>query len=430
MSTPSIRKPEQPEYVNDVEGVLEKLTDPLRVVYNVDPSEARSNLVVWKDALVKEMEVVSQGFRRISAEDFREEGYEKSQAVTYVPSKVVCTIKSPDQGTQALFKRKARIVAWGNYSKDEGLELYPSGASGETLRCILAEAAHRSGSAGCVHVDTNAGVYCDRGQPAYDSSLFGLVERGEKWILTRAMYGLRQSPRLWSGFRDQHLREMVGNWEGEEVKFAQGEVEPNLWSVMVAGSICGALLVYVDDLLICGSSGLIEYVAKMIAQLWETTQLEVATSSEAERFLGCEIHDLEPGFSIDQTPYIRELLQAHGTSATQLNVVPCPREWLGLDEDLAAQDRAEDDIRQAQRITGELLWVTQRSRPDLAYHVPIMASLTSKDPKRVVKIGKRVLGFLQRTAETRLELRPQGEGMTPIRTPRVPLLVLEVTLGA
>ena len=130
---------------------------------------------------------------------------------------------------------------------------------------------------------------------------------------------------------------MVGHWEGEEVKFVQGEVEPKLWSVMVAGSICGALLVYVDDMLICGSSSLIEYVAKMIAQLSETTQLEVATSSEAVRFLGCEIHDLGAGFSIDQTPYSQELLRAHGTSATQLNVVPCPREWLGLEEEPGAR---------------------------------------------------------------------------------------------
>ena len=127
---------------------------------------------------MKEMEIVSKGFRRISAEDFKHEGYEKNQAVTYVPSKVVYTIKPPDQGTQVLFKRKARIAACGNYSKDEGLELYASGASGETLRCILAEAAYRSWSAGSItvhrrqgrfYVDTNAGVYGDRGQPAYDS---------------------------------------------------------------------------------------------------------------------------------------------------------------------------------------------------------------------------------------------------------------------
>ena len=107
------------------------------------------------------------------------------------------------------------------------------------------------------------------------------------------------------------------------MKFVQGEVE--------RGSICGALLVYVDDLLICGSSSLIEYVAKMIAGTWETTNLEVAIQAESVRFLGCEIYDLHPnpGFSIDQAPYTRELLRAHEVPSTRMNVMPCPRHWLG-----------------------------------------------------------------------------------------------------
>ena len=41
-----------------------------------------------------------------------------------------------------------------------------------------------------------------------------------------------------------------------------------------------------------------------------------------------------------------------------------------------------------------------------------MASLTTKDARRVVRIGQRVLGFLQRTIGVRLELRPSGEGLT------------------
>ena len=129
------------------------------------------------------------------------------------------------------------------------------------------------------------------------------------------------------------------------------------------------------------------------------------------RFLGCEIYSLHPGFSIDQAPYIRELLRAHEVPNTQMNIVPCPREWLGL-EDCEDVAMSEEDLREAQRLTGELLWITQRSRPDLAYHVSIMASLTTKDAKRVVKIGQRMLGFLQRTIGMRLELRPGGEGLS------------------
>ena len=415
-STPRACKAE-PEYVDNVEDILANLQEPLRVVYNVSPAEARANLEAWREALAKELGVVSKGFRRVTCEDFRREGLEGNPKVTYVPSKVVYTIKPPDQGMKTNFKRKARIVACGNFSKDEGADLYASGASGETLRCILAEAAHRNWAAGSVDVkgafmltpmtDTTTTVV----NPPAILVTMGLADKGEKWILTHAMYGLRQSPRLWSGFRDDHISQLRGSWNGEEIKFVQGEVEPNLWAIKAGDSICGALLVYVDDLLICGSSSLIEYVAKMIAGLWETTELEVASGSSPVRFLGCEIHDLSPGFSIDQLPYIKELLRAHGTPISQLNLVPCPREWLGGDDDQQVESTPEE-VREAQRITGELLWITQRSRPDLAYHVSIMASWATRDPVRVVKIGQRVLGFLQRTAETRLELKPSGEGLS------------------
>ena len=59
---PSVCKTE-PEYVEGIEGILEQLEHPLRVVYNVDPSEARANLEAWREALTKELGVVSKGLR-------------------------------------------------------------------------------------------------------------------------------------------------------------------------------------------------------------------------------------------------------------------------------------------------------------------------------------------------------------------------------
>ena len=101
-----------------------------------------------------------------------------------------------------------------------------------------------------------------------------------------------------------------------------------------------------------------------------------------------------------------------GLPSTQLNVVPCPREWLAVDDE-HAQGSSYDEIRLARKVTvtGELLWLTQRSRPDVAYHVSIMASLATRDAGRVVRIGDRFLGFRQRALDTRLEWRPSGEGL-------------------
>ena len=54
----------EPEYLDGVEEILEKLEEPLRA-YNMDPSEARANLETWKEPLAKELGVVSKGLSKI-----------------------------------------------------------------------------------------------------------------------------------------------------------------------------------------------------------------------------------------------------------------------------------------------------------------------------------------------------------------------------
>ena len=290
--------------------------------------------------------------------EFWKEGFEGNSRITYIPSKVVYTIKPPDQGMDTKLKRKARIVACGKYSKDDGWVYMQKGVSGEILRRILAEAAPRRWAAGLMDVQgafmltPMADVAVTAVKPPSVLISIGLVEKGERWILIHVMDVFHQFPRLWSGFRDDHLLGLKGTWEGKDLNI-QGEMEANLREIMAEDSICGAILAYADAFLVCGSSSLIAYVAKMVAGLRETTAVEMASTSIAVRFLGWEICDLEPGFSIDQLPYIKELLRAHGVSPAQFNVAPCPYEWLGGDDDQLVES-AQDEIRQAQRIPEEV----------------------------------------------------------------------------
>ena len=55
-----------------------------------------------------------------------------------------------------------------------------------------------------------------------------------------------------------------------------------------------------------------------------------------------------------------------------------------------------------QRMTGELLWLTMRSRPDLQYVVSHLSQWVSKHPRRIVKIAKRVLSYLAGTSQMKL----------------------------
>ena len=67
--------------------------------------------------------------------------------------------------------------------------------------------------------------------------------------------------------------------------------------------------------------------------------------------------------------------------------------------------------REAQRVTGEALWVTQRTRPDLAYTTSMMAALATKCPTQAVAISGKVFGYLRRTIEYGMTIKWNGEGL-------------------
>ena len=57
-------------------------------------------------------------------------------------------------------------------------------------------------------------------------------------------------------------------------------------------------------------------------------------------------------------------------------------------------------------ITGELLWLSVRSRPDIAYAVSVMGRNVTKRPNWVQQLGQHVMFFLCNTPETCLLIAP------------------------
>ena len=53
--------------------------------------------------------------------------------------------------------------------------------------------------------------------------------------------------------------------------------------------------------------------------------------------------------------------------------------------------------REAQRLAGEVLWLTTRTRPDLCYPIQRMTSIATKDPIKALKFGSRMLRYLKGT---------------------------------
>ena len=87
---------------------------------------------------------------------------------------------------------------------------------------------------------------------------------------------------------------------------------------------------------------------------------------------------------------------------------------------MVPQGKASEDldkVRAAQQLTGEILWVSQRTRP--SYSTCIMASLCTRRPEQSIEIGAKTLSYLQRTIDHGLGARSHGGwvvtyGGTPI----------------
>ena len=85
---------------------------------------------------------------------------------------------------------------------------------------------------------------------------------------------------------------------------------------------------------------------------------------------------------MSQQTCAEELLRVHDVKPIALGKVPCPRDRVSFDTLLTDESPTEVTVRTAQRLTGEILWLSQRTRPDLAFTACVLASLSTDAPQR------------------------------------------------
>ncbi|OLP80086.1 hypothetical protein AK812_SmicGene39547 [Symbiodinium microadriaticum] len=365
----------EPEYTEGIEEIIQRAVEaqiPLRHTYNVSPQEARSEIQRWRPAIVKELGVVERGFKRIAGGDLAK--LKEKFQVQELPSKLVYTVKPPAGGVDppeeaAFCKRKARIVCCGNYAAEDQGELFAGGAAAESLRCALTYTAKRRWRAGITDITgafmltplpTGVGevVYIIR--PPAALVQLGLADPSERWQLTHGMYGLRQSPKLWSAFRDGEMKKMTIEDEDTSWTLKQGEAEPNMWLVYEAGATIteepeGLILVYVDDILLCGPLRLVRALSRAIRGTWKSSELELLEADHEIRFLGCEIAASEEhdAVFIHQRPYIEEVLRLHETREADQSPIQAPKNLVTFEAFENEEPGSPEEIKQAQRACGE-----------------------------------------------------------------------------
>ena len=422
-------KPTSPEaFVNkaevttkDLEGLLESLREPLCITHTASQEEVRANLAKWKGSIVKELEALKGPGVLISHKGKDARDRMNDSKTTVIPLKGVFTVKPPSASTDGLFKRKCRLVGCGNQTSHVDAEsLYAAGAPAEVVRSALVEAARQGWSAFTTDIRS---AFTTTPIPEHAAKRYllrpprwlvelGLVEPGEYFSLGKVLYGFKEAPSWWAEFRDRKLTR--ARFAGYHLE--QGKSDPSIWRIMSGSKLAGYLVTYVDDFLILSGKDASEGLHKWLTSEagWETDGLSEASHSNPVRFLGMQLCKHKEGhFSLDQEAYVDELVRAYGLTESDKSKITCPRELL-MCESEEVQPYDEITVRAAQKLAGECLWVSQRTRFDVAFCTTILCSKVSRDPHGAIAVGLRLLAYLHHTKAYKLHLRCDKEA-PPLR---------------
>ncbi|CAE7035334.1 unnamed protein product [Symbiodinium sp. CCMP2592] len=236
-----------------------------------------------------------------------------------------------------------------------------------------------------------------------------LIDVVAAFILTPIGESAR-APMLWSSYRDRTLAKMVtpSGW-----RFKQGRTVTCWWiATDAAGELKALIIIYVDDILIIGMENAVMEVATLVQGVWATSPLTFLRPGNPLRFLGMEltVTDDESMILVGQQAYIEELCRNHGV--TRSDKIPVAKEAASFSVVDADLEPDESGIAQAQRITGELLWISQKTRPDLSYGCSLLSSLTLKAPYRAVEVGMKMIRYLQGTKEWKMAFQATDKILT------------------
>eukprot|EP00438_Fugacium_kawagutii_P027285 Skav230163 [mRNA] locus=scaffold996:123382:133082:- [translate_table: standard] len=402
----------------------------------VSPKEVAENWHLWEPPLREEMNslLTEKGaLKELSPEEraeFEERMRSQKKKIEYVPSKLVCTRKPGKAGG----KKKVRWVVCGNFEeRRDDEETYSGGADSAAFRIMIWAAARLQWVGITLDIKTAfLNAFLDMTddeviiliRPPSLMTEKKVVKRGVMYLPTKAVYGLRRSPRLWGRHRDatmQGFRIRLKRQEGEEVLIlVQLDSEPNLWKVVCEeeaegsyptlenGQVRGLVMTYVDDIFIVGSEETARAVRDEFQRTWSVSKPE-EVGVDPVRFLGMEvkIQENEKGrksWMISQESYIKDLVERY--EDLKERKVPITREQALMERD--SHEVTPEDVRTCQRLVGEVLWTVTRTRPDLMYACARMGANVTKATTSVKETARQVMGYMRRTAEEGLRFEDDG----------------------
>ena len=162
--------------------------------------------------------------------------------------------------------------------------------------------------------------------------------------------------------------------------------------------------VYVDDILGAGLAKAVREAMEKIRLLGKTTLVEALSEHKELAFLGTWVSEKllgkECGFYIHQFPFAEQLVKGvSADGAMRKRETPCePGTYVAKAAETPKREHTEKqkaaEMHQMQSLVGSLIWLSCRTRPDLAYGVSMAASQITKDQEECHTRTRHLVQYL------------------------------------
>ena len=237
---------------------------------------------------------------------------------------------------------------------------------------------------------------------------WGLVKPGELWTLDKAVYGLRESPYLWSQERDKQLSDLKWTIGSKTYKLSRCDSDSQVWRLVENQNktILGLMVVYVDDFLLQTIEGPIrDGLLTALKKVWTLAKEETLTADHSITFLGIDlVRRVNGDVYLHQSEFVHSILKKHdkanakGNPSVQIDKLP-------TEPDIPTPA----ELKSLQQFSGEFNWLATRTRPDISYYTSVLASACSRYAKWSFEIAQKILRYLVQTSDQGILLTAAGD---------------------
>ena len=149
------------------------------------------------------------------------------------------------------------------------------------------------------------------------------------WLVHKAIYGLREAPRLWSEERTEALKKLTSTSGGENYATLLSQIHRSLCLIVrqrrslhdhvpftghlgltsrvPPQEVIAVSGIYIDDFLTAGSSPVVRSFLATLRKMWKTSDPRYLTMDADLPFLGVSIRMTKDGLLLHQHHYTQDL---------------------------------------------------------------------------------------------------------------------------